>query len=212
MAKTEIYGDRPLVAVKLGVANNSGFTEVGMYGFRSPIDGTEGATLGHTPAVSGGAFIANLVITPRQPRPVRLQRKDSNYSVSSFCAYDQIAAAAAAGWKQVESPAFEVPRGKKKVDPYFVEVRGVKYGFYSPKEKIAKIQADLGALGVQIADGTMRDICWGANYPIPPRVAKTMAGTGGSGVDTVSTFCDPLKLDALPEGYFLQDGGRYGDL
>lgn len=212
MPKTEIYGDRPLVAVKLGIPNNSGYTEVGMYGFRSPIDATEGATLGHTPAVSAGVFVAGLVITPRRPRPMRLQRKETNYSISSFCAYDQLATAAAAGWKQIESPKFEVPRGKKKVDPYFVEVRGIKYGFYSPKEKIGKIQADLGALGVQAADGSMRDICWGAEYPVPPRVAKTMAGTGASAVDTISTFCDPVKLDSLPDGYFLQDGGRYGDL
>lgn len=212
MGKTEIYGDRPLVAVKLGVANNNAYTEVGMYGFRSPIDSTEGATLGHTQAVSAGVFIAKLIITPRRPRPVRLQRKADNYSVSSFCAYDQLAAAAAAGWKQVESPKFETPRGKKAVDPYYVEIRGIKYGFYAPKIKIGKIQADLGALGVNPADSTMRDICWGAEFPIPPRVAKSIPGTGGSGVDTISSFCDPLKLDALPNGYFLQSGGRYGDL
>lgn len=212
MGKTEIYGDRPLVAVKLGVANNTGTTDVGMYGFRSPIDATEGATLGHTPAISAGAFIAKLIITPRKPRPVRVTRKDSTYSVSSFCAYDQVAAAGAAGWKQTESPKFEAPRGKKAVDPYYVEVRGIKYGFYSPKAKIAKIQGDLAALGVVAATSTDRDICWGANFPIPPRVAKSVAGVGGSGVDTVSTFCDPLRVDALPEGYFLQDGGRYGNL
>jgi hypothetical protein len=212
MGKTEIYGNRPLMAVKLGIANNSGFTDVGMYGFRSPIDTVEGATLGHIPAISSGVFIAKLVITPRRPRPVRLQRKESTYSVASFCAYDQLNAAAAAGWKQIESPKFEVPRGKKKVDPYFVEVRGIKYGFYSPKLKIARIQGDLAALGVQPAGSGDRDICWGADYPRPPRVAKTMAGTGDSAEDTVSTFCDPLKLDALPPGYFLQDGGRYGSL
>ncbi|MCT7965161.1 hypothetical protein NG799_02285 [Laspinema sp. D1] len=212
MGKTEIYGDRPLVAVKLGIPNNGGFVDVGMYGFRSPIDGTEGTTLGHTPAVSAGVFIANLVITPRRPRPPRLTRKAADYTVSSFCAYDQLTAAAGAGWKQSDSAKFEVPRGKKAVDPYFVEIRGIKYGFYSPKLKIGKIQADLAALGVQVADGSMRDICWGTNYPVPPRVAKQVAGTGTSAVDTVSTFCDPIKLDALPPGYFLQDGGRYGDL
>ncbi|MCT7958951.1 hypothetical protein [Laspinema palackyanum] len=212
MAKTEIYGDRPLVAVKVGASSGATTTDIGFYGFRSPIDTTEGATLGHTPAISGGAFIAKLIITPRRPRPVRVQRKESAYSISSFCSYDQVAAAGSAGWKQIESSKFESPRGKKAVDPYYVEVRGIKYGFYSPKLKVAKIQGDLGSLGVVAATSANRDICWGANFPIPPRVAKSVAGTGNSGVDTVSTFCDPVRLDALPDGYFLIDGGRYGDL
>jgi len=167
------------------------------YGFLTNADAGVKGALGHVEVT--GAYPDGLVIGANAPKPPRASRLRATGTESSYCDADAVATARAAGWR-VSPGKVRIGSSKKKSKTVYVTYTGgIKYAWNMPNDTYAKIGADLAALGIQLATSADEDLVFGARYPRVPRVIKPIFGTDT--VDNVSTFCDPQKLDSLPEGW-----------
>ncbi|AFY80164.1 hypothetical protein [Oscillatoria acuminata] len=212
MGATNVYSDKKLYAVRMGVATGSSglATFVANYGFMTNIDSVEATQLGHRLARTGGKYLDQLVIGCSAPKPQRLTKKEKEYSVTSFVSFDRLQQAINAGWKPAKKGKIRLPRSTKKSKTVYVEIRGIKYAWSMPDrlyKRLAKYRSNLGFADAQSSD---TDLCFGAEYPKPPKVGINEVGTGGG--DNLSTFCAPRLIDNLPIAFFLIDPGNYTDV
>lgn len=186
-------GTKKLVYVQLGAIK---------YGWMT---GTVEEALGQVEVT--GTYPNDLVIGANSPKPGRATKNTATGTKSGFCAPASVAAARAANWK--------VSRSKRRVaasttlsKPVYVEIGNVKYGWSMPAATYA--QLNLTELGIK--DATASDtVIFGASYPKPPRVALVV-GAGTAGETSYSSFCEPNKLDSLPDGYKLVSSGNYPEI
>lgn len=185
------YDDRRLVAVNPFAASTI------FYGFLTNVDPSVSAALGHLDIT--GTYPLGLVIGANAPKPPRASRERPTGVESSFVDSTVISAARAAGWK-IRSGKIRLGSSSIKSKTVYVSDGTVKYAWNMPLttyNRVGAVRADLGIIDATPADD---DLVFGASYPKMPRVATKEFGTGG--VDIISTFCDPQKLNALPAGWF----------
>ncbi|MCT7955726.1 hypothetical protein [Laspinema palackyanum] len=202
------------MSVKMGIPIGSSgvIKQVGNYGFMTNIDMAEASALGQAPGRTGGvagSYIQNLIIGGDAPRPARVTKKTVEYSVTSYVGYDKIAQALASGWKQSAKVQFRAARQSKLSKLVFVTIRGVKYAWRMRAEQYNKIKGFASNIGFKEASQNDADLVYGATFPKPPKIGITITGEGG--MDNLSTFCDPTKIDDLKEGWVLLDPGNYGN-
>ncbi len=199
MGKTDVYKDRELVVATI---TPGGGTPV-PYGFLTNVDSTEYAVLGITQPVAG----AVVVLGANKPKPTRIIKKESGYTVSCFASSAQIGAAIAAKWKvQKVGNRYRHSAGNKLEGttgpgvsvyvPVTVGSLTVKYAWRMPRYQAAKVTtADAGELGIVVptTDNDARDMLFGVNNIRPARASRTVGTTGDSGSFTLTTFYDVTK-------------------
>lgn len=210
MGKTNVYASRNVKAVRLGVPTGSGgaYTEIGMYGFLTNIDEAESSELGHVNGRTGaGGYIDKLVIGANSPQPARYTKKVATHSVTSYCGHDKVSQAVGRGWKKAKGVEYRLARSSVRSKVVYLTIRGIKYAWRQRTEQFNKLKNYSANLGIAEADSSMTDLVYGPSFPIPPKVGIIVPGEGGQ--DNLSTFCDPRKVDNLPEGWSLIDPGNY---
>lgn len=178
----------------------------GNYGFLTNLTAGDQGELGHTALAQAGGPV---VFGANRPKPPRAVKKDTTGSVSSFIDSGKLGSVPQ-GWRITKSgkasiSATDPSSSIKKTVRMCVSVGQIKWGWDMPLETYNKIgQGTLQTLGVEVLTGA----CWykanridasGTPYNRPPRVMTISTGEGG--VDSLSTFCDPTKLDSLPVGW-----------
>lgn len=213
MGRTNVYAKKRLMAVRIGVPTGSGGTisPIGSYGFMTNIDEAESAQLGQFPGRTGGensgSYIDKLIIGANAPQPPRMTKKTLAYSVSSYVSYDKITQAVGNGWTKGKETTYRGARQTKLSKLVFVTIRGIKYAWRMRTEQHAKLQPFSANIGFKDASANDIDLVYGASYPKPPTIGIVISGTDGT--DSLSTFCDPVKVNDLKEGWFLIDPGNY---
>lgn len=167
------------------------------YGFQTNADEGVKSVLGHT-AITGD-YPEGLVIGANTPKPPRASRERATGVESSFISAPSIAAARQAGWRIRPGKVRPGANGRRSKCVY-VTAGSIKYAWMMPLTLYARITAgDKAALGIQDATPNDLDLVFGASYPRIPKV--NFKAFGQDGTDTLSTFCDPQKLDSLPSGW-----------
>ncbi|NER49240.1 MAG: hypothetical protein F6J92_21600 [Symploca sp. SIO1A3] len=211
------YGPRDLMAVKpiAGVD--------WMYGFHTKTRDATRTTLGQVPGMVNGAYIAGLVIGANAPRPAEVRKPRSTdgrvHFDSSYCSADALQNARAEGWTIVKAATKRRGGARANSKTVYVDVQknddqgnpvgpSIRYAWYMRNELYTAIQVDLPKLGVTLSTGNEEDLVFGASYPRPPSVKFTAIPAAGY-ITTKSSFIDPKKLDAIPDGWTLKNGGNY---
>lgn len=186
---TNKYDDRELVyvtpytgaVIKYGFATNmkeAGQNDLGQ------------VTVDFTALPTGLVFGAN---APKPGRASRLIATTGNQS--SYYDISKRNTLKADGWR-VSSPTIRRGSATARAIACYVTIDGIKYAWMMPKETATKIgDADFGALGIELADGSEKDLVWGASSPKPQRVSAVKTDA------VISTFADPSKLGDLPTGW-----------
>jgi hypothetical protein len=191
----EPTGDPPVTPISLN------------YGFLTNIPDADRTTLGQV-ALNIKTPPAKLVIGTSFPKPPRASLRQALRFTSSFCGKDKIAALKAAGWVVTKSKrkARIITTDSALVKTVYVKILGINYAWQIPKvtQTNAGALTDLGIVEANIADAD--ELCFGANFPIPPRAYKTIAPGNATTKKTISTFYDPDKTAAA--GWMLRGGGR----
>lgn len=169
------------------------------YGFSTNVPVSDGTALGHKPV--DGTTTALVMFGVNKPKPGIATKKDATGSVSSFYDITNKDALIAAKWK-VRPGSMRRGRKTRFATPVFVTLTGgIKYAWMMPDALRALIGGDLTALGIQVADGTEKDLVWGANNNKPPRAQKLLPATGSDPENSISTFFDPSQSASLPTGW-----------
>ena len=205
MPSTNQYGSRK--AVYVTPFNGSGFK----YGFRTNVKAATGTSCGHAD-VNFASLPADLVFGCNTPKPGRASRLNGDEYEGSFFDYTKYAALKAEGWR-TSKPFTRIPKITTRSVTVFVSTNStasatgtIKYGWAMQISLYTKIEAELDALGIELATAGAQNIIFGAQEPKPPRVSKVVVGDGG--VDNLSTFCAPAKLDSLPAGWATAGSSR----
>lgn len=176
------------------------------YGFQTSIEDRYRTELGHVLIREGDAYPQGLVIGANAPKPPRASKKVASGTKSSYCSFDRIRAARAAGW-QIGRTRSRTARRTARSAVYYLTVRGVKYAWNLPTSTATRMSNALSQLGIRQATANDVDLVYGSSFPKPPRVSVEV-GSGDS-INIYSTFCDPSRLDSLPSGYTVISDGYY---
>ena len=178
-----------------------------LYGFaRKDLTKIPGVTaaditpLGHlTAAAAGGTAGAILCLGANAPKPARVRKRLGNAvtaqgSVSTFCSYNALAAAAGAGWrlvKPVHYVSLSGPSAGRRGQTVIAELsNGTLYAF---SMNTADVTAYAGALGLQAAAAVTTDVerkklVRGSNVPRPGKAGLEVAVGGGTPDTPISGF------------------------
>jgi hypothetical protein len=191
MPSVNQYESRTLVSVL--PFQNSGIE----YGFKTNVNQAVRNELGHV-VVDLANAPAGLIIGANSPKPGRASQRTADQYNSSFYDYRNYGALRAAGWSTT-LPSRKRGRTGVNTRSVFVIIQGIKYAWNMPVSLYNNIGAERAQLGISDATQNDTDLVWGASFPQPPRVSATVVGAGGTNV--LSTFCDPTRLDNLPDGW-----------
>lgn len=177
------------------------------YGFKTNVEDKIGTEAGHkkiTTTVPNG-----MVIGANAPKPARgTKTRVVGGKVETFSTFVDATKlnSLPAGWS-VGRPKVRRGRQTPKTVIAYVTIRGVNYAWNLPKSTQSKIKSYLNGLGIKIAGTNDKDLVFGAEYPKPPK-AGIILPSGAGGIDHISTFVDPSKIDSLPAGWApLKDDG-----
>lgn len=160
----------------------------------SGVSASDLTALGHMDVATASAISGRIMVTgANKPKPARVTKKIPNATVamrssaSTFCAYDKLVTAAAAGWYQssaAKGVKLQPPgEGIRKVTAIATLSNDCLYAF--PLDS-ADFEANKGPLGLQgateIQDGERLRLVRGSRTK-PGRAAKAVTGGG-----TFSTF------------------------
>jgi hypothetical protein len=174
------------------------------YGFRSNIDEATATILGHT--IIAGEYPVGLVIGANSPKPPRASRRQASGYQSSWCSSTAVVAARAAGFT-VRAGKRRRARSSSRSATVYVSDGGLKLAWNIPRTTYQRIiQNDLTALGIKTAGAGDEDLVFGQSYPKKPRVS--FFASGADGVDIISTYADPSKLNSLPNGWSSNSAGE----
>lgn len=175
------------------------------YGFKtkdfSSLSGVSGAdltALGHITAPAAGTL---LVIGANAPKPPRVSKRISTSgsgqsTVSTFCGYDKVAAALAAGWS-FQKAGRSVPlrsSGRSVTAVVEISANGPLYCFPMNAGDFQTYGADLGLQSAAsiTSDAELNRLVVGSSLPKPGKATKSLLN--GS---TFSSFYAPEKKTAL---------------
>lgn len=189
------------------------------YGFRTKdLAAVTGVTqaditaLGHVtapPANSILCFAANAPKPPRVSKKIAGAASGAQGSVGSFCAYDRLAAAIAAGWNLAKDGLEVGLRTSGKTVTVVAEIaqNGVLYAFSMNSADFASYGDVLGLKTAQtLTASELQRVVRGSTYPKPGRAQLTLQ-TGG----TVNAFYSPAKkldLQQPTSGWRVQSSAR----
>lgn len=176
------------------------------YGFRtkdlSSIGGVTAAdltALGHVvalPANSVSCFGANAPKPPRVTKRLTSAGPTAQGSVSTFCDYNRLSNALAAGWSLAKDGRGVGLRNTGKTVTAVVEIgtNGVLYSFPMNQGDFALYAAELGLKSAAslTTSAEQNRLVRGSTYPKPGRAIKDL-GNGSR----ITTFYDPAKLSDL---------------
>lgn len=149
-----------------------------------------------------GAIPENLVVGCDAPKPGRASRFATDEYESSFYDHSKYTALRAANWATTR-PSVRVAKASALSKPVYITIKGIKYAWRMSAAQYTNItSAERTALGITDVTAGERTMVWGCREPKPPKVGKTAGG------NTISTFCDPTKLDSLPEGWQSLGGSK----
>lgn len=189
------YGERTLVWVTVPGAD---YTDL-KYGFRSGLRDSLRNNLGQVAVTASD--LQNLVIGANFPKPSRATKRFATGNESSYVSVASIPAAKNDGWK-VQRPRANAPSDSNLSDTVYVTINGIKYAWNMPLNTVAG-EANHTDGGVTAASASESGLVFGAEFPKPPRITKQHS-TG-----TLSVFCDPSRLDNIPEGWAKTGRGNY---
>jgi hypothetical protein len=210
MGSTTKYRSKELCTVTLKVTPiEGGGTNSFIYAYYTNIPTTARTKLGITTVTPGSELPNGTVMGCSYPKPPRASKREVTRSTTSFVSHDGITAAKLDDWKIRrfrKSPSLKLGTNSNElVRTVYVTIKGIKYAWNIPKVTLAKIESSLTDLGIQLASSSdAGDLCFGANYPKPPRASKAF-GTDADDLAIVSTFYDPDKT--LPSGWSTTDTG-----
>lgn len=198
MGKTDVYKDRELAVATITPGGGTAMP----YGFLTNVDSAEYSVLGVTNPVAG-AFV---LLGANRPKPTRMMKKESTYTVSCFASSAQIQSAIVAGWKVAKvgnryrysaSNVFAGTTGPSVslYVPVTVGSLTIKYAWKMPRYQAAKMtETDRTELGIILptSDNDARDMIFGLNNLKPSR-ANRKIGTTGSASYSLTTFMDDTK-------------------
>jgi hypothetical protein len=189
------------------------------YGFRTNITAAAKATLGQTEIILGSPFPGTIIMGANRPRPPKARILSSG--ITSYLDRDS--------YNSTEIQITDrgigqiVPRESTKSIRVEADYYGAKYAWDMPKWQHARIQGDLGGLGVTPVTGTNNlDAYLGLNF-----AWTSAAGTGGArkpnraqkilepdGADITrttitKTFVSTPFAGAIPEGWTLIEGSPW---
>lgn len=190
------------------------------YGFKtvdlSAIAGVSAAdltALGHTANPTGTGAL--LCIGANAPKPPRVTKKiagassTSQGSTSTFCAYDRLPQAAAAGWSVGKSGREVGLRTSGRSVTALVEIApgGVMYAFSMNAGDFASYGAELGLKSASsiTTEAEINRVVFGSSLPRPGRASKELT-TG-----TITSFYDPSKKADLQQpsaGWRIQSAAK----
>jgi hypothetical protein len=201
MASRRYHSREPVYVSVSGIAGN--------YGFQTNLTTANQGELGQQALATASTPV---VFGANRPKPPRAVKKDEDgSSISSFIDSGKLASVPA-GWRLTKNGKAPTGPGDPtstilKTVRVCVPVGTVKWAWDMPLETYNKIgSATLTTLGIEVVAAGAA--CWykanrieasGTPYSRPPRVGSKITGEGG--VDSVSTFCSPAKLDSLPVGW-----------
>ncbi len=195
------------VDITIPTATNSNTPgEAVKYGFSTNFPETKGTELGHTKITDLAKPPQKLVVGCSFPKPRRASLRVSTTGAryySSFIAQSKINAAKNKGWRvqrtKTVSKIILASNSASFVQTVYVTIEGIKYAWNIPKVTFKNIDKDASAIGLKEATTGDRDeLCFGANFPVPPRATKVIPGSGEDGPKYISTFYDPSsKLPSL---------------
>lgn len=210
MGSTTKYKTRELCTVSIKTPDVDGNGTLLKYAFYTNIPDSARTKLGITTVALGTALPVNCVLGPSFPKPAKASKRFTDRSTSSFVSESAIAAARLDGWRVIRSrrlPRIHLGQNANDlVRTVYVTIKGIKYAWNIPTVSLGKIGED-GTLSLGIKYAVADDVselCFGANYPKPPRASKTF-GTTADDLSTVQTFYDPDKT--LPDGWQKIDAG-----
>ena len=179
------------------------------YVFRSPIKESEGAILGHV-LVTASTAVAGLIFKANHPKPKRASKTFATGTTTSYIAPAAIAAAIAAGWDIVKAKSNGRKSASRFQVPVYVTIGTVKYAWAMKKTQLAKLSANLEALGIKKATGEEQDLVFGASFPKPPRIRSIATiGKGDAATAAISTtFYDPSQKK-IPADFAITSSGQY---
>lgn len=200
------------MGVNVGVPAGGGgaMSSVAIYGFMTNIAEALSSELGQvkgTTGAGGRTYIPQLIIGADAPKPARVVKKTIDYSVTTYVGHNKLSEALSKGWKLSKDGTYRIARHTKRSKLVFLDIRGIQYAWRMRTEQYTKLQKYASNLGIKEAKKGDLDLVYGPSFPRPPKVGVIVAGEGGT--DTLSTFCEPQKLDNLPESWFLIDPGNY---
>lgn len=173
--------------------------------FRRPdLVSTAATALGVTKVTAANIVATKGFCRANAPRMPVAKKNLAAGSVSSIFDISKKAALAADGWS-FRGRGIIRWRGPLAGNAYkskttYVTIGGLKYAWNMPLYLYNKIETDLAGLGVSLADGgDTKTLFWGLSAPKPARVSKLVEESGE--LTEYSTFCDPTKEDALPNGW-----------
>lgn len=181
MGKTDVYGKRTLVQAVLKIGANTV-----NYGFLTAVETTERQALGLTDVAGGSGTI---VVGCNLPKPTRMMKYDSGYTVSSFVSTESISKALVAKWKiqkagrRYRHTSSNSLESKKSVCAYVPVQLGngsIKYAWRIPSYQAVKVTAEmLTTLGITIpaSDTDASDMLFGVNNIKPAKAQRTLGGT-----------------------------------
>ncbi len=190
--------------VTVGVKVNANliyvFTTKNLSGIPGVSDADLVGQLGHIAATALGANALPKVLGANAPSPPRVSKKLATAgtagqgSVGTFCAYDKLGTARAAGWSLSKAGRGVAIRSTGKSVTAAVEIDGVIYCWPLNSTDHASYAESLGLKApASITSEAEKNRCvTGATAPKPGRISLRLEG--GS---TFSSYCKP---DAAPEG------------
>lgn len=178
-----------------------------LYGFKTNVEAKIGTEAGHkivTTTVPEGLVIGANAPKPARGTKTRLLGRNIE-TVSTFIDASR-RNNLPSGWS-LGRPKVRRGRQTLKTVIVYVTIRGIKYAWNLPKDTYSRIKSQMAPLGIKLATSSDKDLVYGASYPKPPRAGTTLI-SGGGGIDHISTFVDPSKIDSLPAGWSpLKDDG-----
>lgn len=161
------------------------------YGFLTNVLASVRTDCGHN--VVGDSTPTGLVYGANAPKPGRASKRTATGNVGSFYSIGQMASLRADGYSVTRPTIRRGSEGANSTAVY-VTMNGIKYAWRMPSRLLTRITADASGLGIEIATSNDRDLVWGST-PKPPKAYRT------SGLDTLSTYVDPSRIDNLPAGW-----------
>ena len=180
------------------------------YGFYTNIPTPNRTQLGQTlvSTTDFGDPPTGLVLGCSFPKPFRASKREDNRFTSSYVDKSKITSAKVAGYRIAKAKArtkIILAGDEKFVVSVYVPIRGIKYGWNIPKVTETNV-GSLSSLGIVNATAADRDdLCFGTNFPKPPRAQK-VTGTTAENLKTITTFYSPTVTTAT--GWELLGGGK----
>lgn len=190
------------------------------YGFPTNVPGTTSSALGHKDITDLADPPDKLVVGCSFPKPRRASktvRGSGGRCYSSFVSEAKVIAVKNDGWRVTKTKAVAniklASDSQSLVQTVYVTIRGIKYAWNQPKvteTNLTEGKTSLSAIGVKKAAAGDRDeLCFGANFPKPPRASFIVTGKDKEkdGPKIISTFYDPSGT--LPTGWNTVLPGTY---